>query len=267
MSLTTPKQVGPCKHAATGCQPACYVPDALCVQGVSVRYGSFTALENASVVFQRGQFSAVIGPNGAGKSSLLRAILGLVPLASGQVTYGGDPEIATHAAYVPQQQTLDWAFPVTVWDVAMMGRTGRLGWFRRPRAADKAHTEAALRETGVWDLRRRHIADLSGGQRQRVLLARMLARDAAILLLDEPLTGVDAQSSQLLLRLLRVQANAGRAVVMVTHDLEQAAQWCDHLALVNRRILVSGPPAAVYTPDNIEATFSRSHLGPEHKEA
>lgn len=249
------------------CEPDCYQPEALTARSLTVRYGHHTALDGATVTFRLGEFSAVIGPNGAGKSSLFKALLGLVPLASGSVDYGGSADLQPHAAYVPQQQTLDWAFPVTVWDVAMMGRTGRLGWWHRPKAEDRARVEQALRQTELWELRSRHIAQLSGGQRQRVLLARMLVRDAALLLLDEPLTGVDTTTSQSLLALLRAQADAGRAVIMVTHDLEQAAHWCDQLVLVNRRVVAAGTPAEVYTPTNIEATFTVSHLGHTHAEA
>ncbi|MDO4262598.1 MAG: metal ABC transporter ATP-binding protein [Deinococcus sp.] len=244
------------------CDPHCYQPGALHARNLSVRYGSHAALREASASFRLGEFSAVIGPNGAGKSTLLKALLGLVPLSGGEVDYGGSGDLQPHAAYVPQQQALDWAFPVTVWDVAMMGRTGRLGWWRRPGLQDRARAEQALRQTGLWELRGRHIAELSGGQRQRALLARMLVRDAAVLLLDEPLTGVDTTTSQEVLALLRAQADAGHAVVMVTHDLEQAAHWCDHLVLVNRRVVAAGTPQQVYTPGNIEATFSVGPLAP-----
>lgn len=237
------------------------------VQHLTVRYGTHPALEDATVTFQPGTFTAIIGPNGAGKSTLLRTLVGLVAPTGGAVTYDG-PGLARDAiAYVPQQQTLDWAFPVTVWDVAMMGRTGRLGWLRWPGRADRERVRAALEQTGVYDLRSRHIGALSGGQRQRVLLARMLVRDARILLLDEPLTGVDQATQEGLMSLLRAQADAGRAVVMVTHDLEQARAWCDHLVLVNRRVVADGTPEQVYSPHNIEATFSSSFLGHTHAEA
>ena len=237
------------------------------VQHLTVRYGTHPALEDATVNFRAGTFTAIIGPNGAGKSTLLRTLVGLVAPTEGAVTYGG-PGLARDAiAYVPQQQTLDWAFPVTVWDVAMMGRTGRLGWLRWPGRADREQVRAALEQTGVYDLRSRHIGALSGGQRQRVLLARMLARDARILLLDEPLTGVDQATQEGLMSLLRAQAQAGRAVVMVTHDLEQARAWCDHLVLVNRRVVADGTPEQVYSPRNIEATFSSSFLDHTHAEA
>ncbi|WP_019010378.1 metal ABC transporter ATP-binding protein [Deinococcus aquatilis] len=237
------------------------------VDHLTVQYGSHTALEDATVRFESGQFSAVIGPNGAGKSTLLKTMVGLLPDPGGSVRFDAGHTAQSCVSYVPQQQTLDWGFPVTVWDVAMMGRTGRLGWLRWPGKSDRERVVAALKETGVYDLRRRHIGALSGGQRQRVLLARMLARDGHLLLLDEPLTGVDAATQEQLMALLRAQANRGRAVVMVTHDLEQARRWCDHLVLVNRRIIADGTPDEVYTPRNIEATFSSSHLGHTHAEA
>ncbi|AWN24614.1 metal ABC transporter ATP-binding protein [Deinococcus irradiatisoli] len=238
------------------------------VRGLTVRYGPQVALEDASVTFYSGAFSAVIGPNGAGKSSLLKALVGLAATSAGEIIFApqlGRPQSAV--AYVPQQQTLDWAFPVTVWDTAMMGRTARLGWGRWPGKSDREQVAQALHKAGVYDLKDRHIGALSGGQRQRVLLARMLARDARILLLDEPLTGVDAATQERVMALLRAQADEGRAVVMVTHDLEAAAGACDHLALINRRVIAQGTPGEVYTPHNIEATFSSSHLGHTHAHA
>ena len=231
------------------------------VEGLTVRYGSQVALENATLRFEAGQFTAVIGPNGAGKSTLLRALAGLLTDYEGRVTFDPGHSPRTCLSYVPQQQTLDWGFPVTVWDTAMMGRTGRLGWLRWPGPRDRQIVEGALRETGVYDLRSRHIGALSGGQRQRVLLARMLARQGHLLLLDEPLTGVDVTTQEQLMALLRRQADQGRAVVMVTHDLEQARRWCDRIVLINRRVIADGTPNEVYTPRNIEATFTSSGPG------
>ncbi|WP_291430070.1 metal ABC transporter ATP-binding protein [Deinococcus sp.] len=237
------------------------------VENLTVKYGLQTALENATVRFEAGTFSAIIGPNGAGKSTLLKTLVGLLPDHADAVRFDPGHSARSCISYVPQQQTLDWAFPVTVWDVAMMGRTGRLGWLHWPGRQDRQIVEGALKETGVYDLRSRHIGALSGGQRQRVLLARMLARQGHLLLLDEPLTGVDAATQETLMALLRAQADRGRAVVMVTHDLEQARRWCDHLILVNRRVIADGTPEQVYTTQNIEATFSTSFLGHTHAEA
>ncbi|TSA82977.1 metal ABC transporter ATP-binding protein [Deinococcus detaillensis] len=238
------------------------------VSHLTLSYGSQIALEDASLSIRAGEFTAIIGPNGAGKSSLLKALVGLAAPSSGTITFA--PELGrpqTAVAYVPQQQTLDWGFPVTVWDTAMMGRTARLGWGRWPGRADRERVSEALQKAGVYDLKDRHIGALSGGQRQRVLLARMLTRDARLLLLDEPLTGVDAATQERIMALLRVQADEGRAVVMVTHDLEAAAAACDHLVLVNRRVVAQGKPEVVYTPQNVEATFSSSHLGHTHAHA
>ncbi len=235
---------------------------------LSVSYGAQVALQDASARFVPGQFSAVIGPNGAGKSTLLKTILGLVTASSGRVNVSADlGDLRKSSAYVPQQQTLDWAFPVTVWDVAMMGRTARLGWLRWPGRADRDIVLDSLEQTEVEGLKDRPVQALSGGQRQRVLLARMLARRAEVLLLDEPLTGVDAATQEKIMRLLQEQARAGRTVVMVTHDLEAAARWCDQLLLINRTVVAQGTPEQVYTPANIECTFSSSHLGHTHAHA
>ncbi|MFC4452767.1 metal ABC transporter ATP-binding protein [Deinococcus sonorensis] len=238
------------------------------VHDLTVRYGAQLALDAASTTFEAGQFTAIIGPNGAGKSTLLKALLGLVEPSSGRIELeAGQTRLRDQVAYVPQQQALDWAFPVTVWDTAMMGRTARLGWLRWPGRQDRRIVTEALQQTEVHDLRDRPIQALSGGQRQRVLLARMLARQASVLLLDEPLTGVDASTQERIMALLRQQADQGRTVVMVTHDLEAAARWCDRLVLVNRTVLAQGTPDQVYTPANVEATFSSSHLGHSHAQA
>lgn len=238
------------------------------IDHLSVSYGAQVALQDASARFVPGQFSAIIGPNGAGKSTLLKTILGLVTASSGRVSVSADlGDLRKSSAYVPQQQMLDWAFPVTVWDVAMMGRTARLGWLRWPGRADREIVLDSLAQTEVAELKDRPIQALSGGQRQRVLLARMLARRAEVLLLDEPLTGVDAATQEKIMRLLQGEARAGRTVVMVTHDLEAAARWCDQLLLVNRTVVAQGTPEQVYTPANIECTFSSSHLGHTHAHA
>ena len=238
------------------------------IDHLSVSYGTQVALQDASARFVPGQFSAVIGPNGAGKSTLLKTVLGLVTASSGRVSVSADlGDLRKSSAYVPQQQALDWAFPVTVWDVAMMGRTARLGWLRWPGRADREIVLDSLAQTEVAELKDRPIQALSGGQRQRVLLARMLARRAEVLLLDEPLTGVDAATQEKIMRLLQGEARAGRTVVMVTHDLEAAARWCDQLLLVNRTVVAQGTPQEVYTPANIECTFSSSHLGHTHAHA
>ncbi|ADV68125.1 metal ABC transporter ATP-binding protein [Deinococcus maricopensis] len=236
---------------------------------LTVQYGTHVALHSANIALHAGDFVAVIGPNGAGKSTLLKSLVGLTTPTSGQVRFAPSlgPRPQDALAYVPQQQTLDWTFPVTAWDTVMMGRTGRVGWLRWPGHRDREIVRDALDRAGVLDLAGRHIGALSGGQRQRVLLARMLARQADLLLLDEPLTGVDAGTGERLMALMQAEARAGRAVLMVTHDLDAAAAWCDRLILVNRTVIAQGTPAQVYTPENVQATFTHSMLGHTHASA
>jgi manganese/iron transport system ATP-binding protein len=236
------------------------------VRDLSVRYGETSALENANLSLHAGEFVAVIGPNGAGKSTLLKAALGLVAVTSGEIQFSSHLGLRPTQAisYVPQQQSLDWSFPVTVRDVVMMGRTGRIGWLKYPGARDRQIVQESLEKADILNLASRPVAALSGGQKQRVLLARMLARESQILLLDEPLTGVDAMTQTAIFELLERERQAGKALVMVTHDLENAAKWCSSLLLVNRRVIAAGPPELVYTPQNIEATFSSSHLNHVH---
>jgi manganese/iron transport system ATP-binding protein len=237
--------------------PADHSSPLINVTDLRVVFGETVALSGASFHLCRGEFVAVIGPNGAGKSTLLRAILGLIPFG-GSVRFS--PDLGAHPteriSYVPQQQALDWSFPVTVWDVVMMGRTRRIGWLRRPKGDDHAAVKLALERAGVYELRARPIAALSGGQRQRVLLARMLTKDGDLLFLDEPFSGVDVKTQDGILELLEAERASGKAILMVTHDLESARNWCSQIMLVNRTVIAAGAPAEVYTAQNIEATFS-----------
>ena len=236
------------------------------VRDLVVRYGDTPALEGTSLDLGAGEFVAVIGPNGAGKSTLLKAILGLIPVESGKIQFSSQlgPQPRHALSYVPQSQTLDWSFPLTVFDAVMMGRTGRLGWLRQPGNHDRQIVHQALEKADIVALTTRPIAALSGGQKQRVLLARMLARESQVLLLDEPLTGVDTVTQESIFGLLERERQSGKALVMVTHDLEAAAKWCSSLMLLNRTVIAAGPPETVYTPQNIERTFSSSHLGHAH---
>ncbi|HEX2865008.1 MAG TPA: metal ABC transporter ATP-binding protein [Deinococcales bacterium] len=240
----------------------------LSLRGLSVAYGPSLAVQDVTLDVRGGEFIAIIGPNGAGKSTLLKAILGLIP-SQGGLNFAARlaPRPRTAIAYVPQQQTLDWTFPVTVLDVVLMGRFGRLGWLRRPGPADRKIARAALSSLGLSALAARPVANLSGGEKQRVLLARMLARGGDLLLLDEPLTGVDAATRERALQTLEHERAAGKALLMVTHDLDAAARWCSRLVLLNRRVVADGPPEAVYTPENVNETFSSSFLSHAHQSA
>jgi manganese/iron transport system ATP-binding protein len=228
------------------------------VRDLSVNYNETTALEGASFHLCAKEFVAVIGPNGAGKSTLLKAILGLVPFR-GDVQFNPalQPKPAERIAYVPQARALDWAFPVTVWDVVMMARVKHQGWLRGPSAQDKAAVTQALERADLMNLRSRPIEALSGGQRQRALLARMIAREAPVLFLDEPFNGVDNVTQERILQLLEEERQSGKGILMVTHDLESAKVWCSHALLVNRNVIAAGKPDQVCTAENITKTFSR----------
>jgi ABC-type Mn2+/Zn2+ transport system ATPase subunit len=244
-----------------GCQgepaPAGRAPPLLRLDGVRVVYGARAALDGVSLELAAGQLVSVIGPNGSGKSTLLKAVAGLVPLTAGRVERLGaaaGPRGRT-VAYVPQQEAVHWEFPVRVRDVVMMGRYPRIGWLRRPGRADRAAVRTALERLDMWDRRDSQIARLSGGQQQRVFLARALAQDTPLVLLDEPLNGVDAASEATILAVLHELTGAGRTVMMATHDLAHAAAASDVVILLNRRLVAWGPPATTFTPALLEAAY------------
>ena len=225
-------------------------------------YGRRVALRDVSAVMRRGSFIGVIGPNGAGKSTLLKAILGIVPLRAGSVRIFGRSvrEARDRVAYVPQREAVQWDFPVSVLDVVVMGRYRRRGWFRLPNAHDREIARAALDEVGMLDRGDEQIGQLSGGQQQRVFLARALAQQADILLLDEPLNGVDVRTQELVLAIIdRLRAD-GKTVLMATHDLNTAADACDCLACVNHNLIAYGPAGDTFQPDVLERTYGGSVL-------
>ena len=199
----------------------------------------------------------IVGPNGAGKSTLLKALLGLVPPVSGSVRLLGEPpgRQRRRVAYVPQREAVDWDFPAVVWDVVMMGRVPHIGWLRRPSLADRSHVEAALAEVGLNHLAHRPIGQLSGGQQQRVFLARALAQQPDLLLLDEPFTGIDAATEAVLYRVIDRLRSQGRTILIVNHDLGALHRY-DLVALLNGRLIAFGPPLQVATPSNLEQTYA-----------
>ena len=236
--------------------------EVLLVDGLRVGYNGAPALDGVSLVVPHGAQVAVVGPNGAGKSTLFKAIVGLLRPAAGRVLIHGRPpgDQADPVAYVPQREEVDWRFPVTVRDVVMMGRYGRLGPLKRPQPADREAVLRALGQLGIADLAGRPIGALSGGQQQRVFLARALAQEPHVLLLDEPFTGVDARAKEAVLELL-AGLRAERITVLVsTHDMETAAQRFELVALLNGRLVAFGPPADVFTPTHITAAFGGQAL-------
>lgn len=227
------------------------------VRGVTVSYGGLVALRDVSLTALGGEVLGVVGPNGAGKSTLIKAILGLVPLDAGAITLDGGPAGANRSAlaYLPQRSTVDWHYPAQVREVVAMGRYPHRGALRRRTATDRQAVDDALDRVGLADLGRRPIGELSGGQQQRVFLARALAQQARVLLLDEPFAGVDALTEQLLVDRLRTLAAEGVAVVIVHHDLASVGALFDRLLLLSRRVVAFGPTAQVFTAESVGAAY------------
>ncbi len=232
---------------------------AIDVRDVHVRYGDVLALDGASLTIEAGTVCGLIGMNGSGKSTLFKAIMGAVRPSRGTITLDGrTPQAARRAGlvgYVPQSEHVDWSFPVSVGDVVMMGRYSFQGLTRRPRPADRAAVQDALSRVGLAELADRQIGRLSGGQRKRAFVARALAQDARILLLDEPFGGVDQNTEAALIELLRDLARQGRTVLVSTHGLHAVPELCDEVALFLHRTLVHAPPAVALRPENLTRAF------------
>ena len=225
--------------------------------GVSAGYSQRIALADVTLSILTGSLLAIIGPNGAGKSTLLKTIAGLLhPFAGTVEVLGGPPgREARRIAYVPQAEVVDWAFPVTVGDVVMMGRVPLIGVGRSPGTADRAAVREALETVDMWDELNRQIGALSGGQRRRVFLARALAAKPDLYLLDEPVTGVDVTTQEDLMTILEAEAEAGRTIIATTHDLASAAHHFHEVAFVNGRIVAFGPADLVMDPALLAATY------------
>jgi manganese/zinc/iron transport system ATP- binding protein len=232
-------------------------PPALAVHDLTVAYRETPVLWDINLTVPAGTLAAIIGPNGAGKSTLLKAILGLVPAASGATEILGRAGKAGRrlVGYVPQRESVDWDFPTNALDVVMMGRYGHLGWFRRPGAAERERALACLEQVGMADFAYRQISQLSGGQQQRVFLARALAQDAQVYLMDEPFAGVDATTERAIVALLQALRERGKTVICVHHDLESAPEYFDWAILLNVRLIANGPLQTSFTAENLRATY------------
>jgi len=227
---------------------------------VTVTYRSgLTALRDTSFSIPRGTITALVGVNGAGKSTLFKAIMGFVPAARGEIRILGLPvrEALRRnlVAYVPQSEEVDWSFPVRVEDVVMMGRYGHMGFLRRARAADRAAVDGALDRVSMTAYRSRQIGELSGGQRKRVFLARALAQDGQVILLDEPFTGVDVTTEDQIVALMRALRDEGRVMFVSTHNLGSVPEFCDRTVLVKGTVLAHGPTETTFTRANLERAF------------
>ncbi|HJN09814.1 MAG: metal ABC transporter ATP-binding protein [Pirellulaceae bacterium] len=204
-----------------------------------------------------GQLVAIIGPNGAGKSTLINAVLNLVPKASGEVRIFGEPypKQRSRVGYVPQRESVDWDFPVCALDVVVMGMYRKIGWFRPVTRRHRLQAMQSLDRVGMADYARRQISQLSGGQQQRVFLARALAQDADLYLMDEPFAGVDAATERAIVDILRELRSRGKSTLVVHHDLQTVSEYFDHVVLLNMRLIASGPTEEIFTRENLRKTY------------
>ena len=234
---------------------------ALELRGFWTGYNGQPALEDINLKVDQGDIVGVIGPNGSGKSTLMKSVLGLVKPWRGDAYILGSPAATQRrqVGYMPQMEEVDWDFPVTVADVALMGRYSRRGLLRRTTAEDREAADAALHRVGMYPLRHRLIGELSGGQRRRVLLARALSNDPALLLLDEPVAGLDATAQHQFLDTVDELRREGKTVVLTTHDLSCVSEWCGKAACLNRKLIAYGPPEEILSEQVLSETFG-SHL-------
>ena len=230
------------------------------IRNLSVTYRTEPALWNVDLNFPEGKMIAIVGPNGAGKSTLIKAIMGLVPVTAGKVSVYGKPysKQRSKVAYVPQRGSVDWDFPTDALDVVEMGLYGKLGWLRRPNSQIRQKARECLAQVGLEDYADRQIGQLSGGQQQRVFVARALAQDAQIYLMDEPLNGVDAITEDTILSILENLKKEGKTIVMVHHDLQTVDKYFDWVVMLNRSLVATGPIKQVFTKENLDRTYQEN---------
>jgi manganese/zinc/iron transport system ATP- binding protein len=230
---------------------------ALEVHDLTVSYHRRPVLWNVDLAVPPGQLVGILGPNGAGKSTLIKAIMGLIPLSSGWVQVFGEPveRMRDKIGYVPQRESVDWTFPVTAMDVVLMGRYAAVPWWRRVSRRDREKARQCLEKVGMLPYANRQISNLSGGQQQRVFLARALAQESEIYLMDEPFAGVDAATESAIVRLLQELREAGKTLLVVHHDLQTAREYFDMLILLNMRLVAFGSTDEVFTPELLQKTY------------
>ncbi len=229
------------------------------VEDMSVERGGHVALTGITFEAGPGTLMGILGPNGAGKSTLFDAIAGLLPVAGGSLTVRG-AERSGALAYVPQRDSINWRFPATVHDVVMMGRGNSIGWFRRPRKLDRDMVRESLERVNLWDRRSSSVTQLSGGQRQRVFIARALAQEASIILMDEAFSGVDVAAQEDIVEVLQSLRDEGRIVIISTHDLTNIAQRFDRILCINHHMCAYGPPEEAFTPQVLEELYGSHGL-------
>ncbi|NJM90526.1 MAG: metal ABC transporter ATP-binding protein [Hydrococcus sp. RU_2_2] len=230
------------------------------VQHLAVNYRGIVAVENVSFRLESGQVVGIIGPNGAGKSSLLKAMLGLIPADRGVVKYRSralSRQLAK-VAYVPQRTQIDWDYPITVQNVVMMARTRHTGWFCSPSLQSKTIVREALERVGMWELKNRQIGELSGGQQQRVFLAQAIAQEADLFFFDEPFVGVDKRTEAIILEVFDELKSEGKILLVVGHELGEAARKYDQFLLINKQLIAQGERTEVLTAENIQKAYGES---------
>ena len=236
------------------------MPIACECRDLSVAYREDPVLRRVNFCVPTGSVMGIVGPNGAGKSTLIKAMLGLVTPLAGTSEFFGKPldDVRNRVGYMPQSASVDWDFPTTVIDLAVMGTYGELGWFRRPGKAERARAMAALEQTGMQAYAARQIGELSGGQRQRAFLARALTQAPDLYFMDEPFQGIDAKSQQAMIDVLKDLSAQGKTIVIVHHHLGSVLDFCDQVTLLNKSIIASGPGEEIFTKDNIRIAYEAS---------
>ncbi len=227
------------------------------VQGLSVSYRDVLALQNINCEVAPGELVGIVGPNGAGKSTMVKAMLGLVRSAAGSIRFCGLPlsRQLLQVAYVPQRSQIDWDYPITVWNVAMMARTVHAGLFRRPSRQSRDLVQAALERVGMYELRDRRIGELSGGQQQRVFIAQALAKQANLLIFDEPFTGVDRKTEDIIFDVFDELKAQAKTLLVINHDLGETLNHYDRIMLLNKQVIAVGPKELVMTAQNLQAAY------------
>lgn len=227
------------------------------VEDLTVSYGESPVLWDVDVDIEKNSITAIVGPNGAGKSTLLKCILGFVKSISGVIKIHDKDlaDVRKEIAYIPQVSAVNWNFPIRVKDVVLMGRYASLGWLKWPRKKDKELAHQALCEMGMEEFENRQISQLSGGQKQRVFIARALCHDADLIIMDEPLAGVDQTSEQIIMDKIKELQKAGKTIVCVHHDLHTLKKYFDHVVFINKYVVASGKTEDVLTEENIRKTY------------
>ncbi|NJL40630.1 MAG: metal ABC transporter ATP-binding protein [Leptolyngbyaceae cyanobacterium SM1_4_3] len=227
------------------------------IQNLSVSYRGVDALQDVSCTFEAGELIGILGPNGAGKSTMVKAMLGLIRSAQGATMFQGKPltQKLSQVAYVPQRSQIDWDYPITVWNVTMMARTAHTGLFRQPSQQSRELVKAALERVGMYNLRDRSIGSLSGGQQQRVFLARALAKQADLLIFDEPFAGVDRKTEDIMFEIFAELKSQAKTLLVVSHDLSETLEHYDRLILLNKRLIAVGSRREVMTAENLQVAY------------